>query len=856
MGARIRGFACRLGRSRVGLLVAIAALVVGVGTVHAAEPPFPYPSPAFDFAHPGSPHGAAFSVAAGTQTIPLLVVYGTFTDVPETSGLTAASIAQLIFPIGTAGTIADYFSVASGGRFRFVPAQESQGTVNDGVVQASLGTSAAFEALFPSPGFPAQGQVVVQAADPFVNFKSFDTNGDNKITPNELAILSIKTSRTPADNCGVTNGIASVTLDGVDLSTDSWSDTVTFSNEMTIAHELAHLELGTKDNSYTSGSFDILGPTCGAPRTDFWLPNSYNELHWGWVKPTVVSRDGYYNVSPGSPYLLYDPDRGTNDYFLVENRETAPYDANRSDSGLVIWQVDDTKWGTSRGAFELIRPGAATPPGNNYSGASTDAWDPSDPATPQRSMTSPWGDGTPAKVAVRAIGDAGTTMRAYFDVRGPGVLVDTYALAHAAPVNITLGTPGAISFPVMNTGEQTGTFAFTITGLPAGWTATTDTQTLAAGAASTANVTVTPPISASAGLYVLSAIGTNTGDASVSTTSSFTVNVVRRPTTIAYTGDLTGDYHDPAHLSAVLTDTLTGAPLGSRSLHFALGSQTADQPTAGNGVASTSIVITQIPASVPLVASFAGDPTYLPSSDSETFVITREETTTTYTGPTVILQGAAGVTLAARLLEDGAVPPVPSGQAVTLSVGGQSCVGTVDAGGVAQCTLTFTGPLGPEPVKAIFDGDAYYLPSSDTTKTAIVFAFPARGAFVVGDMTAAAGLGPVAWWGARWSSRNVLRGGPAPAAFKGFADDPVGLPTSSPVGTCSGTWSTGPGNSSKPVGDVPAYMGVLVAPSADKSGATVAGTYSAIVVVRTDRGYAPDPGHAGTGAIVATFCGS
>ena len=40
----------------------------------------------------------------------------------------------------------------------------------------------------------------------------------------------------------------------------------------------------------------------------------------------------------------------------------------------------------------------------------------------------------------------------------------------------------------MNTGEATDTFAFTVTGLPAGWTATTETQTLTAGQGSTANV--------------------------------------------------------------------------------------------------------------------------------------------------------------------------------------------------------------------------------------------------------------------------------------------------------------------------------------------------------------------------------
>jgi hypothetical protein len=49
-------------------------------------------------------------------------------------------------------------------------------------------------------------------------------------------------------------------------------------------------------------------------------------------------------------------------------------------------------------------------------------------------------------------------------------------------------------------------------------------------------------------------------------------------------------------------------------------------------------------------------------------------------------------------------------------------------------------------------------------------------------------------------------------------------------------------------------MGVLVAGTITKSGSDIDGTWGKIVVVRTDAGYAPNPGHPGTGAIVATFC--
>ena len=55
-------------------------------------------------------------------------------------------------------------------------------------------------------------------------------------------------------------------------------------------------------------------------------------------------------------------------------------------------------------------------------------------------------------------------------------------------------------------------------------------------------------------------------------------------------------------------------------------------------------------------------------------------------------------------------------------------------------------------------------------------------------------------------------------------------------------------------GDVPSYMGVVVASSVTKSGSNIDGVWGRIVVVKTDPGYAGNPGHAGTGTIVAVFC--
>ena len=49
-------------------------------------------------------------------------------------------------------------------------------------------------------------------------------------------------------------------------------------------------------------------------------------------------------------------------------------------------------------------------------------------------------------------------------------------------------------------------------------------------------------------------------------------------------------------------------------------------------------------------------------------------------------------------------------------------------------------------------------------------------------------------------------------------------------------------------------MGVIVASSIGQSGSTIAGNTPRIVIVRTNAGYDANPGHAGTGTVLAAVC--
>ncbi len=329
------------------------------------------------------------------------------------------------------------------------------------------------------------------------------------------------------------------------------------------------------------------------------------------------------------------------------------------------------------------------------------------------------------------------------------------------------------------------------------------------------------------------------------TSRAFTIT--REETALTYTGETTQDFHDPATLSAVLFDPDGGAPIAGKTLNFTLGSQSCAATTDLAGLGACTIILNQIPGPYTVTATFVGDTFFLPSTTSSPFTITREETTLSYTGDTLIANGFTAH-LKGVLLEDGIVPI--AGRTVTLTLGtgvtAQICTGVTDASGTASCDIApVAQPLGPGTVSADFAGDAFYLPSADTKDT-LLFAFLDRGSFVIGDGNVDVDAA-VTFWGAKWSELNFLSGGVAPASFKGFA----GTLTTTPP-SCGQPWSTDPGNSPPPADSIFSYMAVLVSSSISKSGEVISGDIPQIVVIKTDPGYQPNPGHPGTGTEVAS----
>jgi hypothetical protein len=119
---------------------------------------------------------------------------------------------------------------------------------------------------------------------------------------------------------------------------------------------------------------------------------------------------------------------------------------------------------------------------------------------------------------------------------------------------------------------------------------------------------------------------------------------------------------------------------------------------------------------------------------------------------------------------------------------------------------------------------------------------------VIGDRDAVVG-NHVTFWGAQWARLNSLSGGEAPHSFKGFANSTIPNPA-----TCGGTWTSDPGNSSGPPSSIPAFITVIAASSITQSGSEITGNIPEMVLIETDPGYEPNPGHAGTGTVVAVVC--
>ncbi len=328
----------------------------------------------------------------GTQRT--LVILARFLD--QTSTTTAASWNTLFF--GASNSVADYYSKASYGALAIGPATETSGTANDGVVGWLDLNRNHPNTAGGSPNQQLTKDAIV-AADPFVNFASYDTNGDGAIARRELHVTVIAAGcefsfgPMPAGCKAVWghnwtidanfSGIVPPVVDGVKVGGSAGGGGYLQFGEMhnthqatigIMVHELGHdLALpdlydtnpgGNFPDAYGIGIWSIMaagswnavaGQFAGATPS---LPDAWSKIYEGWTTPTRVSgslpSQSIANAEANATaFQLLDNPRGvdwtfqqtsgTGEYFLVENRQKTGYDAALPGCGLLIYHVDETR---------------------------------------------------------------------------------------------------------------------------------------------------------------------------------------------------------------------------------------------------------------------------------------------------------------------------------------------------------------------------------------------------------------------------------------------------------------------------------------------------------------------------------
>jgi M6 family metalloprotease-like protein len=337
----------------------------------------------------GPPAGAvsseAFSVAklqlsskAVPQTHRVLVLLAEFTDQSALGSAEADWESAMFAP---AGSLQHYYDEVSYGMLLMSPAGETYGTVNNGIVGwLQMG--------YPHPntgsdtGDPNRSLArdAMIAADPYVDYASFDTNSNGVIDASELSIIVVASGyeRSYSGNYGpsvwghrwsLSLPILAPILDGVvvgDLFSGGgymqfgeWHRSTSTNGHMAtigiMCHEMGH-DLGLPD------LYDIGGSSAGIGKWGLMGSGS-----WG-------SDEGYSGNSPthmcawskayldlltaqavGSASGLSVPDVATHDtayrintihpdqYFLLENRQPVGYDRGlpMELGGILVWHIDD-----------------------------------------------------------------------------------------------------------------------------------------------------------------------------------------------------------------------------------------------------------------------------------------------------------------------------------------------------------------------------------------------------------------------------------------------------------------------------------------------------------------------------------
>jgi len=347
--------------------------------------------PKREFLQPAPKGQNLANVNIGTQKILVLLVG--FQN-RGAVGTLASDWSNKVF--GPTGSVRQYYNEVSYGNLTLAPAEETFGTVNDGVVGWLT-----LPYNHPNTGGnlgSANQQITrnaILAADPFVNFATFDTNGNGYISFDELHVMVVvagyETAYGGSNSCSPSVWAHEWYLDATAPIVDGKRVASSYGNggytqfgewhcELNdlpghaatigiIVHELGH-DLGLPD------MYDVDGDTEGIGRWGIMGSGGWNRSgpsaydgdspahpdpwsRWveGWLTPVritastlakpipqIETNPSVYQLldNPNGVDWVYGSHSGTGEYYLVENRQPVGFDVGLPGCGLLIWHIDES----------------------------------------------------------------------------------------------------------------------------------------------------------------------------------------------------------------------------------------------------------------------------------------------------------------------------------------------------------------------------------------------------------------------------------------------------------------------------------------------------------------------------------
>jgi immune inhibitor A len=294
---------------------------------------------------------AAMDRAPLRGTVRVIVVLVDFSDKAMAAGA-ADRFRELFFSTGVLphGSVKEYYTDVTGGLITIEgevvgPYQMPQ------TIAAYAGSDNGLQSTFPNARTMANDAVT--ASNPDVDFTPYDNDGNGYVD----AFIVVHAGR-GAEETGAATDIwshkwvlpAERTVDAVKIFAY-----LTIPEDAKIgvcAHELGHLLFGFPDLYDTDNTSEGIGNWCLMGAGSWGLggdrpthPSAWCKAVQGWINVVVQTTNAAVTIndvkSSRTVYRLWKDGAGGNEYFLVENRQQAGYDASLPGQGLLIWHIDD-----------------------------------------------------------------------------------------------------------------------------------------------------------------------------------------------------------------------------------------------------------------------------------------------------------------------------------------------------------------------------------------------------------------------------------------------------------------------------------------------------------------------------------